>query len=370
MLPHVNTAAHVAVLGLGRLGTAIAERLAETHRVRTWSRSHAGATTAARAVTGADVVLLCVYDAAACRDVIEECGSALAPGCTVVNTATVGPDEAVALAQLAAEHGAGYVHAPVVGSVPAALAGELTILTGAATDESVAEVLGRLGRRIRLAGPGDAAAAKLLANSVLGDALLSLRRSLRHADQLDLPRAAALDVLESTVLAPVVRAKRRALEQPGGRAAVGAQFTAAALRKDLALLTRATGSAAPAARDLEILMATGAVRADDDVAAVATAGLGLGADLTAALDAARLDLAAGVVMTPGVARPLVAYALGHATGDPAHFREAFLPTAHVEGHRDGSFTSWGLDEYAALFPGHPSADEAGRRRRLETVDVS
>ncbi len=67
--------------------------------------------------------------------------------------------------------------------------------------------------------------------------------------------------------------------------------------------------------------------------------------------------------------PLRAYMRGHATGDPTHFRQAFLPTAHVEGIRDGMFVSWRLDEYCALFQGQPEPDEPARHRRIDTVDV-
>lgn len=64
------------------------------------------------------------------------------------------------------------------------------------------------------------------------------------------------------------------------------------------------------------------------------------------------------------------YLRGHATGDPACMREAFLPTAHIEGLRDGKFSSWGLEEYCALFGGAPAPDEASRRRTIDVVDVS
>ncbi|HEY0951354.1 nuclear transport factor 2 family protein, partial [Nocardioides sp.] len=120
---------------------------------------------------------------------------------------------------------------------------------------------------------------------------------------------------------------------------------------------------------LDTLLAAGAVRADADVASLATADVPDPAGLETDLARARLDLAPGVVLDPAVARPLVAYALGHATGDPAHFRAAFLPTAHVEGHREGAFASWGLDDYTALFDGSPAEDEPDRRRRIEAVDV-
>jgi hypothetical protein len=70
-----------------------------------------------------------------------------------------------------------------------------------------------------------------------------------------------------------------------------------------------------------------------------------------------------------VLAPLRAYIRGHATGDPAHFREAFLPTAHIEGIREGTFVSWALDEYCALFSGQPAPDEPARSRRIDAVDV-
>jgi len=71
-----------------------------------------------------------------------------------------------------------------------------------------------------------------------------------------------------------------------------------------------------------------------------------------------------------VLAPLHAYARGHATGDPSWFRGAFLPTAHVEGLRDGTFTSWPLEDYCALFDGAPAPDEADRSRTLDHVSVS
>ena len=69
-------------------------------------------------------------------------------------------------------------------------------------------------------------------------------------------------------------------------------------------------------------------------------------------------------------KPLEAYLQGHATGDGAFMRKAFLPTAHIEGIRDGKFLSWTADEYIAGFKGTPPADEAQRKRWIDSVDVS
>ena len=51
-------------------------------------------------------------------------------------------------------------------------------------------------------------------------------------------------------------------------------------------------------------------------------------------------------------------------------RLAFLPTAHIEGVRDGKFLSRTLDEYCAGFTGKPAADEAPRRRTIDPVSVT
>jgi hypothetical protein len=82
------------------------------------------------------------------------------------------------------------------------------------------------------------------------------------------------------------------------------------------------------------------------------------------------SLVDGLHPSEDVLVPLRAYVAGHATGDPARFTEAFLPSAHIEGVRDGAFVSWDLETYRGLFSGHPADDEADRRRRLETFTAT
>ena len=72
----------------------------------------------------------------------------------------------------------------------------------------------------------------------------------------------------------------------------------------------------------------------------------------------------------GVRAALTHYIQGHATGDPSHMRKAFLPTAHIEGLRDGKFVTMTVDEYCSRFPGKPAADEATRRRTIDSVDIT
>ena len=65
-----------------------------------------------------------------------------------------------------------------------------------------------------------------------------------------------------------------------------------------------------------------------------------------------------------------AYFGGHATAIADTMRSAFLPTAPIEGIRNGAFSSWTVDQYVAGFRGQPAADEATRARTIDVVDVT
>ncbi|MFD5617524.1 nuclear transport factor 2 family protein [Streptomyces yangpuensis] len=350
----MNSPHTIAVLGLGRMGTAIATRLAaEGWDVVGWTRSGRPASGAARtaadpqgAVAKADFVILALFDGPACRRVLEEVGGSLRTDAIVLNTSTIAPAEASELAQ---QFGVSYVHAPVLGSVPAATTGTLQVLAAAGQGafDRARPVLEALGTVRRVDGAGTAASLKLIANSSLAGAVLALRDSLRQSDALGLPRAQALDVLELGQLGGLVARKRAFLTaEPATATATAtatAQFTVAALAKDMALLAAASDAPLRSAAELAGTPAD----PGSDIALAATVPAEHGA----------------------VLEPLRAYVRGHATGDPAHFRDAFLPTAHVEGIRDGAFVSWPLDAYCALFAGRPAPDEPARSRRIDTVDV-
>ncbi|POX45910.1 nuclear transport factor 2 family protein [Streptomyces sp. Ru72] len=342
MTPH-----SIAVLGLGRMGTAIATRLVDNDwDLVGWTRS--GRTAGAlettddpnHAVAKADVVLLALFDGRACRQVVDQVRDSLRTDTIVLNTSTIAPEEA---ARLARQLGTRYVHAPVLGSVPAAAAGALRILAAGDQDalDRVRPVLDVLGTVRRVDDAATAAALKLIANSSLAGAVLALRDSLRQADALGLPRAQVLGVLELGQLGGLVARKRSFLTDTP--TAGTAEFTIGALAKDMALLATASDTPLRSAADL----------ADTPAAPEA--------DIAVAATVPTVDVA--------VLEPLRAYIRGHATGDPTHFRDAFLPTAHIEGIRNGAFVSWRLAEYCALFDGRPAPDEPARSRRIDAVDV-
>jgi len=68
--------------------------------------------------------------------------------------------------------------------------------------------------------------------------------------------------------------------------------------------------------------------------------------------------------------PLENYLKGHATGDGEYMRKAF----HTEGQmmfvRDGKYTTRSFADYIAGFTGKPPADEAKRKRSIESIDVA
>ncbi|HEY0304622.1 MAG TPA: nuclear transport factor 2 family protein [Longimicrobiales bacterium] len=68
--------------------------------------------------------------------------------------------------------------------------------------------------------------------------------------------------------------------------------------------------------------------------------------------------------------PLEHYLQGHATGDGSHHRAAFHPEAKLFFIRDGKLTTRTSEEYIAGASGKPAADEAQRKRWIESVDIA
>ena len=68
--------------------------------------------------------------------------------------------------------------------------------------------------------------------------------------------------------------------------------------------------------------------------------------------------------------PVEHYLAGHATGDGAHFKAAFAPQAYLFWVRADTLATRTSAEYIAGANGSPAADEAQRKRWIESVDVS
>lgn len=67
---------------------------------------------------------------------------------------------------------------------------------------------------------------------------------------------------------------------------------------------------------------------------------------------------------------LETYFRGQATGDGSHFRPIFQPSANLYWIREGKYTERPSAEWMASYPGKPAADEAERRRRIASIDIT
>lgn len=64
------------------------------------------------------------------------------------------------------------------------------------------------------------------------------------------------------------------------------------------------------------------------------------------------------------------YFQGHATGSGEEFRKVFHPDSRLFFIRDGKLTEVTSADYIARSPGKPPADEARRKRSIESIDIS
>lgn len=179
--------ARIAVLGAGKMGSAIARRLAEAgNDITLWNRTRAHAEqvgvgrvapTAAAAVAEADVVISSLTGPDALRSTFDGPSGALAGGHGqhFIEMSTVGPDVLAEFQPRIAATGSSLVDAPILGAPPLVLrGGALVIAGGAGADVEYARPLLALIGEVRHVGPlGSGARLKLVANSMLGAVTLA-----------------------------------------------------------------------------------------------------------------------------------------------------------------------------------------------------
>jgi 3-hydroxyisobutyrate dehydrogenase len=159
--------------------------------------------TAAKAAQGAPIVIGMLADDAASREVWVGKDGALAgaaPGAILVESSTVSPAWIAELAELAAQHGAELLDAPVTGSRGHAAAGELTFLVGGSERalQAVRPALKAMSKDIFHLGPtGSGAKMKLINNFLAGVQVASLAEGLTWIERSGLDREKALSILKA-----------------------------------------------------------------------------------------------------------------------------------------------------------------------------
>ena len=249
-----------------------------------------------------------------------------------------------------------------MGSTPAIARGGLTILAGGKPTAEVESVLSLLGDTLVFSGAAEAAALKLVANGVLGD---SVSVPAPGPGPGRGPRTAARRPARRARSRGARAVRRRTARRAGRRRAPGRDVR----RRCAGQGPRAAGcSERHQTRGRGRRSAPCWTQAPSAPTTTSRCWRPPAQDLSWLADA-RLDVSPEVVADPAVLRPLHAYALAHATGDPSYLAEAFLPTAHIEGYRDGEYSSWDLESFAGVFSGSPATDEETRSRRVERLDV-
>ncbi|MEA2653488.1 MAG: 2-hydroxy-3-oxopropionate reductase [Chloroflexota bacterium] len=182
-----TTAPRIAILGTGKMGSAIAGRLDEDgFDLILWNRTRAraGALGLGRvagsprsAATDADVVISSLTGPEAVRAAYLGPNGALkaGPGKLFIEMSTAGPDLVSVLAADVVAAGGRLIDAPIVGAPTFMRDGNATILVGGDEDdvERGRRILGGMGT-VRHVGPlGNGARLKLVANSMLADVILA-----------------------------------------------------------------------------------------------------------------------------------------------------------------------------------------------------
>lgn len=203
----------VAFLGLGIMGRPMSASLVRAgHEVAVWNRTPKdveGARTAsspADAVTGAEVVWMCVSDTKAVESVLfgpQGVESAIAPGAIVVDSSTIAPSSELQFAQRLRAKGVDYVDAPITGSKAAAENAALIFMAGG--DPAVLARLDPLfksmGKQVfRMGDTSKGQAAKLAMNLQIALIYEGFAEALTLAAKLGVNAEALLPLIQASMV--------------------------------------------------------------------------------------------------------------------------------------------------------------------------
>lgn len=204
----------IGFVGIGNMGRPMSANLAKAGFPLTLydaspqaARAHAAAIGAAAAATTAelgaacDIVVTMLPTGRIVREVLLDGGlaAALKPGSLLIDMSSSDPLGSRDLGPALAEHGVGFVDAPVSGAVPRAIAGTLTIMLGSddpALSERARPVLMAMGNRVFETGSlGTGHAMKALNNFVAAAGFAAVAEALVVAGRFGLDPKVAVEIM-------------------------------------------------------------------------------------------------------------------------------------------------------------------------------
>jgi 3-hydroxyisobutyrate dehydrogenase len=208
----------IGVIGLGRMGRALAARLAgQGAPVAGWTRSGgdpgiAGVVLASRledVVSASDILLLSLFDDAAVRDILAHLAACDLSGRLIVETSTVSPAVVREAAPAIEAAGGRLIDAPISGGPEMVAAGTIGLYLGGAEADVArfAPVAAALSSRVvPVGGLGSGHAAKIVNNAAMGGVWQAKIESFRLGARLGLDLETMLGIMErSPATAPAFR---------------------------------------------------------------------------------------------------------------------------------------------------------------------
>jgi 3-hydroxyisobutyrate dehydrogenase-like beta-hydroxyacid dehydrogenase len=269
LMPSSDPRPAVGLIGLGNMGTAVAERLlAAGYRLvvhnRTRARAEAPAAggalvadTPAALAAQVEIVLTSVADDEALESVAADVLAGARPRSALVDMSTVSPGASARVASRADAAGVDYLRAPVSGNPTVVRAGNLSFIVSGphAVLERVEPVLQAVGPTIHHVGEGEQArVVKLAINLMIGGLAELMSEALVLGEASGVSREALLEVMGSSAVgAPFVRYKT----EPLLRDDFSATFRTALMEKDVDLVREAAeevGVELPLADELKTLL--------------------------------------------------------------------------------------------------------------------
>lgn len=213
----------IGVVGLGRMGAAMAERLSrQDFQVTCWTRSGisvekasdlgiAAAADLATLASASDIIILALLDDAAVHATLDALSATDLAGKLIIDTSTVSPETLRAHADMVRTRGGSLLDAPISGGPEMLLAGTAGLYIGGTETDfrrflPVAELLAN--RVSHVGGLGDGAAAKLVNNMMLMGSWQVMGEAIRLGTGCGLARETVMDILTASPAAnPAMRSR-------------------------------------------------------------------------------------------------------------------------------------------------------------------
>jgi len=202
-------------IGLGLMGTPMASRLiASGYTVCLYNRTREKATpllaqgaiwkeSPSDLAKSAEIIISMLTNDEALKEMSDAFFRTLRNGGIHIDCSTVSPSLTTTLEKKYTESGRGFLHSPVLGSIPQATDGSLLLFVGG-NDEvfnRTETVLKILGSKIwRFPTAAQASNMKLIMNSFIGGMIATLSQALRHGESSAIDGQTILEILNHSAL--------------------------------------------------------------------------------------------------------------------------------------------------------------------------